>query len=310
MKKLVVLGDYERVFPDSPKITLLESLGFEVITHHQPIQTDEEIVSLLKDVEVVVLVRERVPLTTSVLKQLPRLKMISQTGGGAAHIDLKQVEKQGIKLTLTGSTSLPSVVELTIGLMIACARQFPRHHEHFKQDKWVQFPGIELRGKQLGLLGYGKIAREVAHVAQSLGMYVVAWRPTGKRGDEPIPVLELDELLATSDVVSVHLKLVPELVGVLNRERLSQMKQGSILINTARGALIDTDALIDLLKAGHLFGAGIDTFAEEPLTENPFKDCPNVVLTPHIGYVTTEVLQRFAEQSLQNVIDVYQSYNS
>lgn len=303
MKHIVVLGDYERIFPTSPKVAALEERGY-TLTYYHDITTDEdEVVSRLKAANIAVLVRERVPISATVLKQLPLLKMISQTGGGAAHIDLEQAEKQGILMTLTGSTSRPSVVELTFGLMFACARQFPAHQQNLQQDKWIQYPGMELRGKRLGLLGYGKIAKEVAQVARSFGMEVVAWRPTGKKGDEHITVLELEEVLSTSDVVSVHLKLVPELRGVLNRERLSLMKKGSIFINTARGALVDTKALVDLLESEHVYGAGLDTFEEEPLTQNPFKNCSNVVLTPHIGYVTTDVLERFADQSLQNILD-------
>ncbi|WP_368654650.1 NAD(P)-dependent oxidoreductase [Ornithinibacillus sp. 4-3] len=302
-KQIVVLSDYERIYPSSPKVAELEKKGYSITYHHHKITEEAEVVSLLKEADIAVLIRERVNLSADVLKKLPSLQMISQTGGGAAHIDLDQAEKQGITITLTGSTSRPSVVELTFGLMIACARQFTPHQQNLQQDKWIQYPGMELQNKRLGLLGYGKIAREVALVAESFNIEVVAWRPTGKKGDEHISILELEEVLSTSDIVSVHLKLVPELRGILNQQHLNLMKKGSIFINTARGALVDTKALVELLESGHLYGAGIDTFEEEPLVQNPFKNCPNVVLTPHIGYVTTEVLERFAEQSLQNILD-------
>ncbi|MED4605072.1 2-hydroxyacid dehydrogenase [Paenibacillus validus] len=304
VKKLAVLGDYEKVFPTSPYANPCRELGFEITFSHDPV-TEAEAVELMREADVVVLVRERVPLPDHVLKQLPRLKAISQAGTGVSHIDLDAVNQRGIQVFTSPGLSISSVAELTIGMMIACSRQFPVHQAHLKEGNWIQTPGFELKGKRLGLLGFGKIAKEVAKIASALGMEVTAWRPTGIKGDENsygVQVLELDELLGTSDVVSVHLRLVPALKGLLNRERLRQLKQGSIVINTSRGALVNTEALVGLLKSGHLRGAGIDTFEEEPLKSNPFADCPNVVLTPHIGYVTWDVLQRFADESLKNII--------
>jgi D-3-phosphoglycerate dehydrogenase len=307
MENIVLLGDYERVFPLSSKVPKLKAQGYKLTYYHHKITEEMEAVSLLENADIAVLVRERVSLSDKVLKSLSSLRMISQTGAGLAHIDLNQVKKQGIMTAVTPGTSLPSVVELTIGLMVACSRMFSIHQRNLQNGQWMQHAGFELRGKRLGLIGFGRIGKEVVKVAQCLGMEVVTWRPTGKKGDESlhnVSVVDLKELLSTSDVVSLHVRLVPELRGFLNRERLKLMKKGSILINTSRGALVDTETLVELLETQYLLGAGIDTFTEEPLVNNPFLHCPNVVLTPHIGYITMEVLQRFANESLQNILDV------
>ncbi|MFC4736879.1 NAD(P)-dependent oxidoreductase [Bacillus daqingensis] len=300
MGKITVLGDFEKVFPSSPKVRELEQKGY-TFDYAEP-RSDSDTVEALKNADIAILVRERAKMPRHVIEQLPNLQMISQTGSGTAHLDKGALEENNIKLTLTGGTSAPSVVELTFGMIIGCMRQFTVHRNHLMQEQWKQIPGFELQHKRIGLIGYGEISREIAKVAQAFQMEPVTWRPTGEKGDEEIPVLELDELLATSDIVSIHVRLVPELKNVLNREKLFKMKKGSVLINTARGALIDNQALIELLESGHLLGAGIDTYPEEPLTENPFKNCPNVILTPHIGYITWEVLQRFADISLENII--------
>jgi D-3-phosphoglycerate dehydrogenase len=304
LKNVAVLGDYERVFPKSPYVDQCREQGFEITFSHEPV-TESEAVELMREADVVVLVRERVPLHGHVLQQLPRLKAISQAGTGLSHIDLDAVNQRGVQVFTSPGLSISSVAELTIGMIIACSRQFPDHQANLKEGNWIQTPGFELKGKRLGLLGFGKIAKEVSKIASALGMEVTAWRPTGVKGDESsygVHVLEFDELLGTSDVVSVQLRLVPVLKGLLNRERLQKLKKGSIFINTSRGALVDTETLVDLLKTGHLRGVGIDTFEEEPLKSNPFADCSNVVLTPHIGYVTWDVLQRFADESLKNII--------
>lgn len=304
IKKIAVLGDYERVFPESPYTNQCREKGFEMTFSHDPVNEDEAI-ELMQQADVVVLVRERVPLHAHMLEKLPRLKVISQAGTGLSHIALDEVNKRGIKVFTSPGLSISSVAELTIGMIIACSRQFPVHQATLKEGSWIQTPGFELKGKRLGLLGFGKIAKEVSKIACALGMEVIAWRPTGEKGDEnsyQVQVLELEEVLRTSDIISLHLRLVPALKGLLNRERLGQLKKGSIFINTSRGALVDTKALVEILKTGHLFGAGIDTFEEEPLRYNPFAQCSNVLLTPHIGYITWEVLQRFADESLKNII--------
>lgn len=304
MKNIVVLGDYESVFINSPKLQTLKDLNCSFQIFSKPM-ADTMVIEALKEADIAILIRERVKLTKEILMELPKLKMISQTGSGTAHIDKVQAEKQNILITLTGGTSGPSVVELTFALMIGAMRMLPIHQKNLMENRWIQTPGFELQGKRLGLIGYGEVARKVAKIASCFNMEVVTWRPTGEKGDEEIKVFPLEELMQTSDIVSIHVRLVPELKGVIDSQKLQMMKRGSVLINTSRGGLLDNKELARLLESGHLLGAGIDTFPEEPLVENIFKNAPNVLLTPHVGYITWEVLQRFADGSLNNVLEHY-----
>ncbi|ARK29760.1 NAD(P)-dependent oxidoreductase [Halalkalibacter krulwichiae] len=305
MSKITILGDYENVYAQSSHYDQIKNQGHEVEIYNTPLQTDHKIVNALKDADVVVLMRERTHMNHFVLSSLPKLSLISQTGKGLNHIDKETATNLGIKIVTTEGVSSQSVIELTIGLIIACARQFPLHQENLNSGRWDQLPGIELKGKRLGLIGFGNIGKGVARVANSIGMEVVAWRPRGPKGNEQrdfnVNILSLDEVLSTSDIISIHLRLTPEFVGIINEAKLSLIKKRALFINTSRGELVNERALAKLLENKHLLGAGIDTFSNEPLQDNPFQESTNTVLTPHIGYITYDVLQRFADASLINV---------
>ncbi|WP_227937152.1 NAD(P)-dependent oxidoreductase [Alkalihalobacillus deserti] len=306
MSTITILGDYENVFSNSEFYLELLKAGHDIHLHHEKMKSNQEIIDVLEDTEIVVLMRERTPLNGSVINQLPSLSLISQTGKGLNHIDQVAAKKNGIEILTTEGVSSQSVVELTVGLMIGCARQFSYHQVSIKEGKWEQLPGIELRNKRLGLIGFGKIGKGVSQVANSIGMEVVAWRPRGREGNEKeeynVEIVSLEEVLATSDIVSLHLRLLPEFRQLLDRDKLSLLKKGAILINTSRGELVDEQELARILNNNHLLGAGIDTLSTEPLVENPFKNCSNTILTPHVGYITYDVLKRFADSSLKNVL--------
>ncbi|MFC0560052.1 NAD(P)-dependent oxidoreductase [Halalkalibacter alkalisediminis] len=309
MSTISILGDYEYVYVESEYYAALKKAGHDIKIHHEELKNDLEIIDEIHDAEVVVLMRERTHLNKNVLSNAPNLSLISQTGKGLNHLDQEFAEKQGIEIRTTEGVSSQSVVELTIGMMIGCARQFSVHQLYMREALWEQTPGFELKGKRLGLIGFGHIGKGVSQIANSIGMDVVAWRPRGDKANEQedyqVRILSLEEVLSTSDVVSIHLRLLPEFRQFLNRDRLRLLKKGAILINTSRGELVDEQAIATLLENHHLLGAGIDTFTTEPLTDNPFKNSTNTILTPHIGYVTYDVLQRFADASLKNVIDWY-----
>lgn len=305
---ILVLGDYENIYSSSPAARLLHQKGWNLEAVTIPVKT-EQILSLAEGKKAVILVRERTPLTADVINQLNDVQLISQTGKGTAHIDMKAIEKKGIDIVTTPGGSRPSVVELTIGMMIGTARQFPAHQEAFGRDQWIQHTGTELHGKQLGILGFGSIGRETARVAQALGMNVKVWRPTGGDGSEKelgIEQMSLEDILSSSNVISLHMRLTPEWKGFLNKDKLALMKKDAIFINTSRGDFVDETALADLLRTHYLSGAGLDVFQEEPIREHSFHDCDNVILTPHIGYVTYEVLERFADQALHNAINYFE----
>jgi phosphoglycerate dehydrogenase-like enzyme len=193
-----------------------------------------------------------------------------------------------------------SVPELTFGLMLAVLRRIHPLAGELAAGEWPAAMGGTLAGRTLGILGLGRHGRPVARIAAAFGMVVLAWdRDPGREYPDDEPVAErlpLDDLLARSDVVSVHLKLSPASTGLLDAERLARLRPGAILVNTARGAVVDEAALVDALRGGRLAGAGLDVFATEPLpADHPLRAAPNVVLTPHIGWKVEEVFSEWAE---------------
>ncbi|WP_181193177.1 NAD(P)-dependent oxidoreductase [Prauserella shujinwangii] len=254
----------------------------------------------LADVRIVLAVRERTRFDAATLDRLPKLELILQTGGHAYHIDADEAARRGIVVPLWRSHDAceAAMRELTFGLMIAALRNFPLAGQAMRDGQWPGILGGTLRGRRLGILGMGLQGAAVARLAKAFDMDVVAWARSGARAEpaDGVPRLPMDELLATSDIVSVHLRLSEESRGLLDGAKLKAMKPGSVLVNTARGAIVDQDALVDALRHGPLRAAGLDVFAEEPLpADSPLRTLPNVVLTPHIGWTVREAFAEFAE---------------
>jgi phosphoglycerate dehydrogenase-like enzyme len=236
-------------------------------------------------------IRERTALTAAVFERLPNLKLVLQTGGHAYHIDLDEINRRGILVALGRRARAPQVAvpELTFALMLSAMHRLPEAQKAIQNGAWPLLMGRTLAGRRLGILGLGRHGSRVARIAQdAFQMEVVAWDRSGavKEGDNGIARLPLPELLATSDVVSIHLRLSPESTGLLDRERLGMLKPGAVLINTARGAIVDEPALVEVLRSGHLSAAGLDVFATEPLPiDSPLRALDNVVVTPHVETV-------------------------
>jgi phosphoglycerate dehydrogenase-like enzyme len=252
----------------------------------------------LAEVEAILAVRERTRLDAATLDRLPALRLILQSGGHAYHLDAAAARERGIVVTLgrRGQGPRAAVPELTFALMIGALRHLPTAVQSMARGEWPSLTGRTLAGRRLGLLGTGRHGSNVARIAQAFGMEVAAWARPGSRGADPsIPRVPLEELLASSDVVSVHLRLSDEVRGLLGRDRLRAMKPGSVLINTSRGAIIDEAALVDVLRDGPLAAAGLDVFVTEPLpADSPLRSLPNALLTPHIGWTVEEVFDEFA----------------
>jgi phosphoglycerate dehydrogenase-like enzyme len=189
------------------------------------------------------------------------------------------------------------VPELTFALAIDALRMIPAAHRSMVEGRWQPFLGRTLRGRTLGILGFGRHGSTVARIAHAFGMHVLAWQRTPETtAVDDVELVSLDELLRRSDVVSIHLKLSDESRGLLGAEQLALMKPGSVLVNTSRGAIVDEPALIEALSSGPISAAGLDVFAQEPLpADSPLRSLPNVVLTPHIGWTVEEVLVEFAD---------------
>ena len=241
-------------------------------------------------------VRSKTKVTAELLAGAKNLRVVARAGVGLDNIDVKECEKKGIKVINTPGAPIQSVAELAIGLMLAVLRRIPRADSGMKAGKWGKesLLGNELFGKSVGLVGFGRIGRAVADRLLPFGVKLLVFDPHQK----PCPECEfvtLEELLRRSDIVTLHAALVEETRGIMSRERIGMMKKSAILINTARGALVDEDALYDALKSGNIAGAGIDVYPQEPYS-GKLCELENAVLLPHLGSSTSECMSRVGKE--------------
>lgn len=243
-----------------------------------------------------------------VLAACPHVQLISFTGSGVgSFVDLEAATRRGVTVSNTPHYGDDTVAEHTLGLLLALARRIPALHQDLRRGRWQPgAPGRELHGKTLGILGLGAIGSRVARWGMALGMRVVAWtaHPSPERAEaHRVSFVSLEELAAASDVVSVHLPLTPTTRRLIDSEFLSWMRPDAMLLNTSRGEIVDTAALLEALRSGRLAGAALDVFEEEPLPgEHPLLGLDNVVLTPHVGFYTREATARMLRMALDNVL--------
>ena len=301
----VIPDDYDKAYLGSPHVERLAPHG-KVQVYTDPSRDESELIERLRPAEVVIPIRERTPFTAERLLMLPQLRLISMTGTGLASIDLKAATARRIVVTNTPATSVPAVVELTLGLMIALCRRLPAIDREIRDGQWPQHVGGELSGKSLGIIGLGAIGSRVAEVARAFGMEVFAWSPrltadrARQHGVTPLP---LADLMARADFVSVHVRSLAATKGLVSRDLIARMKPTAFFINTARAVIVDEDALWEALSAGRLAGAGLDVFTQEPLPANHrWAELGNVVLTSHRGWVTRETLDRFMGAAVENTL--------
>jgi phosphoglycerate dehydrogenase-like enzyme len=240
------------------------------------------------------------PVTTRVLEAGP-LRVVVKYGSGMDNIDLEAAQMLGVRVSSTPGANARSVAELAVALLLALARNVATHDREVRARSWKRITGIELAGKRLGIIGYGAIGREVARIAQQgLEMQVVARDPLLEDAD--VPLVPLAELLATSDAVSLHLPLTRETRRMLGAAELAAMKPSAFLVNTARGGLVDEEALADALRSGRLAGAALDGFEDEPLGDSPLRELDNVVLSPHAGAATEDAVLRTAARAVDQLL--------
>jgi phosphoglycerate dehydrogenase-like enzyme len=301
--KVTVLDDYQHAFDGSPAIERLRRKA-DVAIFTEKFSSDEKLIAALKGSQAIIPIRERTQFSAPLLKALIDLEIIAQTGNHAYHIDVPAATEAGILVTMAPAGG--GVTELTIGLMIAVMRRIPESDAAMRRGEWPLVLGYVLRGKTLGILGLGKVGAEVARIARAFGMKVVAWGPTltPERAEKSdATYMTLEDVLKTSDVVSVHLKLSDQSKGLLDESRLRLMKKSAYLINTARGAIVDERALGKLLREKSIAGAALDVFVEEPLAKSsPLTQLDNVVLAPHLGWPTDAGFRGFAENAVENIL--------
>jgi phosphoglycerate dehydrogenase-like enzyme len=292
MTRVLVLDDYQDVartmapWDQLTTIPELADLTLDVRTSHLDA---DELSAALATADVVVAMRERTPLPREVLDRAPHLKLLVTTGMRNASIDFDACRERGVEVRGTEGLRT-STAELTWGLILALGRHICAEDQRVREGGWQRTVGFELAGARLGVVGLGNLGAAVARIGLAFGMDVVAWSQnlTAERAAEVgVARVEKEQLLSTSDIVSLHLKLSERTTGVIGAAELALMKPTAYLINTSRGPLVDDGALIAALREGRIAGAGLDVFDIEPLpADHPLRTLPNTVVTPHIGYVT------------------------
>ncbi len=288
-------------------IEVLEKAGFEVVYEEYP--DEERLIELVKDVEAIV-VRSKPKVTRRVIEAAPKLRVIGRAGVGLDNIDLEAAKERGIKVVNSPGASSRSVAELVFGLLLAVARKIAFADRKMREGVWAkkQCMGIELEGKTMGVIGFGRIGYNVAKIANAFGMRVLLYDPypNEERAREVGGTFaSLEDLLKESDVVTLHVPLVDATYHLIDEERLKLMKPTAILINAARGAVVDNNALVKALQEGWIAGAGLDVYEEEPLPkDHPLTRLDNVVLTPHIGASTEEAQMRAGVQVAEQIVEI------
>jgi phosphoglycerate dehydrogenase-like enzyme len=304
--RIVVPDDVPSVLNNTPAHRRLEEIG-EVELHLTEAASVDELLQRLAGAPVVVNIRGRTRFTREVFAALPDLRLVSIWGTGTDNVDLPAAADHGVTVMNTPGVSANSVAEGTLTLMLATARQIPRIDAAVKAGEWPRAMVSQLYGKTLGVLGTGAIGAQMARLGKGIGMSVIAWSrtPNPALAEEiGLRYVSREEVLRTADVVSIHVRLTPETTNMIGRAELAMMKPTALLLNSARGACVDEEALVEALHAGTIAGAGLDVFAVEPIpADHPLLTAPNVVMTPHSAGVTPEALLAGLQLAADNVGD-------
>ncbi|WP_061159417.1 D-2-hydroxyacid dehydrogenase family protein [Caballeronia temeraria] len=303
--KVAVLDDYQNVALSMADWSPLEGRA-AITVFNDHIAERDALLERLRPFDVVCAMRERTPFPRELIESLPNLKLIASTGAANASIDLNAAGERGVEVRHTGYVSTPTI-EFTWALILAMMRNIPEENRSLKEGGWQTALGNELAGKTLGLLGLGRVGSAVGVIGRAFRMNVIAWSQnlTRERAEEKgVQLVDKDTLFKTSDVLSVHVRLSERTHHLVGAQEFAQMKPTSRIVNTSRGPIIDSAALVDALKSGRLAGAAIDVYDEEPLSLNdPLRSLPNVLATPHIGYVSEELYRTFYGDTVRNIVE-------
>jgi phosphoglycerate dehydrogenase-like enzyme len=288
--RIAILDDYQNI-----ALTAGDwgSLGdeAEIVSFTDHLSDEDEIAERLADFEIICAMRERTPFTKSLLAKLPNLKLLISSGMRNRGIDAQAAKAQGVVVCGTPSVGRPTA-DLAWGLILGLARQIPQEDRNVRAGGWQRTIGISLEGRTLGIAGLGNLGGRMATIAKAFGMNVIAWSQnlTEERCDElGVEKVSKEDLLKRSDFITVHLILSDRSRGLFGAEELALMKPTAYMVNTARGPIIDEDALAVALENGTIAGAGIDVFSVEPLpADHPFRKLENIIVTPHLGYVSDQ----------------------
>ena len=303
MIKIAVLDDYQNAFQQIVEIEKhKDKFEFKIFNH--PFNNEKEAIVELEDFEALLIMRERTPMTKTLIESLPKLKYIMTSGMRNKSIDLETAKKKNIIVCGTDINSNPAA-EITWALILGLYRNMKQEIDNMFQGYWQTTVGFELKGKMLGLIGLGKIGTQVAKVAKAFGMEVCAWSENlnlSHANELGVLPMSKEDLLKNSDIVSIHLVLGERYKHLITKKELGMMKKTAFLINTSRGPIINENDLVEVLKDEKIAGAGLDVYEKEPLPQDhKLRFLPNALLLPHIGYVTAENYSKFYSQMIENL---------
>jgi phosphoglycerate dehydrogenase-like enzyme len=301
--RIAVLDDYQRVALSLADWSVLDARA-TVTVFNDHLAGPDALVERLQPFDIVCVMRERTPMTRTIIERLPRLRMIVSTGTRNASIDLKAAEERGVQVVHTGYTSAPTI-ELTWALILGSARNLVAENASLRSGGWQQSVGDDMAGRTLGVLGLGNVGGAVALIGKAFGMKVIAWSQNltaARAAEASAELVSKEELFRGADIVSIHLVLSGRTRGLVGAPELAIMKPTARLVNTSRGPIVVEADLIAALKAQKIAGAAIDVFDQEPLPlDHPFRTLPNLLATPHIGYVSRGLYARFYQDTVENI---------
>lgn len=299
--RIAVLDDYQQV---AESLADWSALDAELVFFHDHIADQAEIASQLAGFDVIVAMRERTPFSRTVLEGLPDLRLLVTTGRANASIDTVAARERGVVVSGTGSLAHPTG-ELAFALILALARGLIDEVGSVRAGGWQRGLGRDLMGSTLGVLGLGRLGSQVARLGLAFGMEVLAWSQNLTREQAAgvgALLVSREELFGQSDFVTVHLKLSDRTRGLVGSDEIGMMKSSSYLVNTSRGAIVDESALLEAVRKGVIAGAALDVFDHEPLPiDHPFRSEPNILATPHIGYVTRQSYEVFFRGAIEAI---------
>jgi len=303
MIKVAVLDDYQDAFQQIVETQKYkDKFSFKVF--NEPFVDEKEAIVELEDFEALFIMRERTPMTKSLIESLPKLKYIMTSGMRNNAIDLDTTKKKNIIVCGTEINSNPAA-EATWALILGLFRNMKQEIDNMFQGYWQTTIGLELKGKMLGLIGLGKIGTQVAKVAKAFGMEVCAWSENlnlSHANELGVLPMSKEDLLKNSDIISIHLILGDRYKNLITKKEISMMKKTAFLINTSRGPIVNENDLVEALKDEKIAGVGLDVYDKEPLPQDhKFRFLPNALLLPHIGYVTAENYSKFYLQMVENL---------
>ena len=304
--KIVILDGYTEN-PGDLSWSGFEAIGETIVYDRTPA---DQIISRIGDAEIVIV--NKTPLSEEVFRECPSIRYVGVLATGYNIVDVEAAKNRGIPVCNIPTYGTTAVAQMTMALLLEVCHHAAEHSMAVKAGEWTNnvdwcfwnYPLIELSGKTMGIIGFGRIGQTVGKLARAFGMQVIAYdEHQSESGKEIVDYVALDELLARSDVISLHCPLFESTKGIINRENIGKMKEGVIILNTSRGQLIEEDALTEALESGKVYAAGLDVVSTEPIREdNPLLKCGNAIITPHIAWAPKESRQRLMDIAVDNLI--------